>query len=93
MTVFGASAETGGKARLHSLLPVGGGLLVGVDLVKDKAVLEAAYNDAAGVTAAFVYPYIGFMPVFVTQNLHGGAREQGLILSAAGVGSISAKVS
>lgn len=39
--------------RLHSLLPVGGGLLVGVDLVKDKAVLEAAYNDAAGVTAAF----------------------------------------
>ncbi|WP_028238296.1 L-histidine N(alpha)-methyltransferase [Stutzerimonas azotifigens] len=39
--------------RLHSLLPPGGGLLVGVDLVKDRAVLEAAYNDAAGVTAAF----------------------------------------
>lgn len=31
----------------------GGGMLVGVDLVKDAAVLEAAYNDAAGVTAAF----------------------------------------
>jgi dimethylhistidine N-methyltransferase len=30
-----------------------GGLLVGVDLVKDPAVLHAAYNDAAGVTAAF----------------------------------------
>lgn len=28
-------------------------LLVGVDLVKDVAVLEAAYDDAAGVTAAF----------------------------------------
>lgn len=28
-------------------------LLVGVDLVKDRAVLEAAYNDASGVTAAF----------------------------------------
>jgi L-histidine N-alpha-methyltransferase len=28
-------------------------LLLGVDLVKDHAVLEAAYNDAAGVTAAF----------------------------------------
>ncbi len=27
--------------------------LLGVDLVKDAAVLEAAYNDAAGVTAAF----------------------------------------
>ena len=31
----------------------GGGLLVGVDLVKDPATLHAAYNDAAGVTAAF----------------------------------------
>ncbi|MGH8234143.1 MAG: L-histidine N(alpha)-methyltransferase [Rhodanobacteraceae bacterium] len=30
-----------------------GGVLIGVDLVKDKAVLEAAYNDSAGVTAAF----------------------------------------
>lgn len=38
---------------LHSLLPMGSGLLIGVDLIKDKAVLEAAYNDAAGVTAAF----------------------------------------
>lgn len=28
-------------------------LIVGVDLVKDKAVLDAAYDDAAGVTAAF----------------------------------------
>jgi len=31
----------------------GGGLLVGVDLVKDPARLHAAYNDAQGVTAAF----------------------------------------
>ena len=30
-----------------------GRALIGVDLVKDSAVLEAAYNDAAGVTAAF----------------------------------------
>ena len=30
-----------------------GGLLIGVDLVKDKAVLDAAYDDALGVTAAF----------------------------------------
>jgi dimethylhistidine N-methyltransferase len=28
-------------------------LLIGMDLVKDAAVLEAAYDDAAGVTAAF----------------------------------------
>lgn len=31
----------------------GGGLLIGVDLRKDTAVLAAAYNDALGVTAAF----------------------------------------
>jgi dimethylhistidine N-methyltransferase len=30
-----------------------GGLLIGVDLVKDKPVLDAAYDDALGVTAAF----------------------------------------
>ena len=31
----------------------GGALLVGVDLRKEPAVLNAAYNDSAGVTAAF----------------------------------------
>jgi L-histidine Nalpha-methyltransferase len=31
----------------------GGGLLVGVDLVKEPAILHAAYNDTAGVTAEF----------------------------------------
>src|SRR6056297_3978147 len=31
----------------------GGALLIGVDLVKDKAVLERAYNDAAGYTERF----------------------------------------
>jgi dimethylhistidine N-methyltransferase len=43
-------------ARLLATLPQwldGGGLLIGVDLVKDPAVLHAAYNDSACVTAAF----------------------------------------
>ena len=31
----------------------GGALLIGVDLQKDAGVIEAAYNDSAGVTAAF----------------------------------------
>lgn len=31
----------------------GGGLLVGVDMVKDPDILHAAYNDSAGITAAF----------------------------------------
>ncbi|MBT2323586.1 L-histidine N(alpha)-methyltransferase [Variovorax paradoxus] len=39
--------------QLAQRLLRGGGLLVGVDLVKDPALLHAAYNDAQGVTAAF----------------------------------------
>ncbi|MFC5511260.1 L-histidine N(alpha)-methyltransferase [Massilia jejuensis] len=30
-----------------------GALLIGIDLAKDKAILDAAYDDALGVTAAF----------------------------------------
>lgn len=30
-----------------------GGILIGIDLVKDKALLDAAYDDALGVTASF----------------------------------------
>ena len=40
-------------ARMRAVLGPDGALLVGVDLVKDAAVLNAAYDDAAGVTAAF----------------------------------------
>lgn len=40
-------------ADLREQLDEAGGLLVGVDLVKDVATLEAAYDDALGVTAAF----------------------------------------
>ncbi len=39
--------------QVRRLLRRGDRLLLGIDLVKDTAVLEAAYNDAAGVTAAF----------------------------------------
>ena len=39
--------------RLVELAGDGGGLLIGVDLQKDRGVLERAYNDAAGVTAQF----------------------------------------
>lgn len=40
-------------SRIAGLLQEGDAFLLGVDLVKDKRVLEAAYNDAAGVTARF----------------------------------------
>jgi dimethylhistidine N-methyltransferase len=39
--------------RVGRLLGDGGVLIVGVDLIKDPAILHAAYNDAAGVTAQF----------------------------------------
>ena len=39
--------------RVAQLVGRGGGLLLGVDLRKQVDVLERAYNDAAGVTAAF----------------------------------------
>lgn len=39
--------------RVTRLVGPGGGLLLGVDLRKDPDVLERAYNDAEGVTAAF----------------------------------------
>ncbi len=38
---------------LHDRLARGDTLLLAADLVKDAAILNAAYNDAAGVTAAF----------------------------------------
>jgi len=40
-------------SRVHQLVGVGGGMLIGVDLVKDERLLHAAYNDSKGVTAAF----------------------------------------
>ncbi len=39
--------------RVAMAMPAGGHLLLGADLRKDPAVLEAAYDDAAGVTAEF----------------------------------------
>ena len=44
------------KKFLHLIAEIcdsGGGLIIGVDLKKDKKILEAAYNDSRGITAAF----------------------------------------
>jgi dimethylhistidine N-methyltransferase len=40
-------------SRIAQLVEPDGGLLVGIDLVKDVEIIERAYNDAAGVTAEF----------------------------------------
>jgi dimethylhistidine N-methyltransferase len=39
--------------RVHAQCGRGGGILIGIDLAKDAAVLDPAYDDALGVTAAF----------------------------------------
>jgi L-histidine Nalpha-methyltransferase len=39
--------------KITGLCGTGGGLLIGIDLQKDPATIEAAYNDSRGVTAQF----------------------------------------
>ncbi len=50
---FTPEEAVGFLRRCRATLGAGARLLLGADLVKDPAVLEAAYDDAAGVTAAF----------------------------------------
>jgi dimethylhistidine N-methyltransferase len=44
---------TGLLRRITRMCGTGGGLLIGIDLKKDAATIEAAYNDRLGVTAEF----------------------------------------
>jgi L-histidine Nalpha-methyltransferase len=50
---FAPGEAVGFLQRARTTLGRGARLLLGADLVKDRAVLEAAYDDAAGITAAF----------------------------------------
>ena len=50
---FQPAAAEGFLRRIAGLVGEDGGLLIGIDLKKDRRVLHAAYNDAQGVTAAF----------------------------------------
>jgi dimethylhistidine N-methyltransferase len=50
---FQPAEAVGLLARIARLVGGGGGLLIGVDLRKDRATLERAYDDREGVTAAF----------------------------------------
>lgn len=50
---FGPDAARSLLRRIAASMEPGDWFLLGVDLIKDPAVLEAAYDDAAGVTAAF----------------------------------------
>ena len=50
---FDPSGAVAFLQSIAELVGAGGYLLIGVDLKKDKTLLEAAYDDAQGVTAAF----------------------------------------
>lgn len=50
---FDPEAAVGFLRMIAEMVGPGGQLLIGVDLKKDKAILEAAYDDAQGITAAF----------------------------------------
>ena len=63
---------TGLLLRVSRLLGPRDRLLLGVDLVKDRSVLERAYNDAAGVTAEFNRNILRA----VSRRLDGDARPE-----------------
>jgi dimethylhistidine N-methyltransferase len=50
---FAPAEAVGFLRRARTTLRAGARMLLGADLVKDQAVLEAAYDDAAGITGAF----------------------------------------
>jgi L-histidine N-alpha-methyltransferase len=50
---FEPNAAVAFLANYARILGPGGEMLIGVDLKKDPEILDAAYNDRAGVTAAF----------------------------------------
>lgn len=60
--------------KLEDHLPQGDFVLLGVDLIKSPAQLEAAYNDAAGVTAQFTTNIFARM----NRELNAGLRIEGL---------------
>ena len=50
---FTPQAATAFLSQVGNLAGQSGGLLIGIDLHKDSTVLNAAYNDSQGITAAF----------------------------------------
>jgi L-histidine Nalpha-methyltransferase len=62
-------------ASVRALLAPGDALLLGTDLVKDEAVLVAAYDDSAGVTAAFNKNVLSVMNRELGADFDPGAFE------------------
>lgn len=56
-------------ARIHATVGAGGRLIVGVDLKKPVTVLEAAYDDAAGITAEFNLNLLSHLAMLLNVDL------------------------
>jgi dimethylhistidine N-methyltransferase len=50
---FEPDSATRFLAQVADVVGPGGGMLIGVDLKKDRCILDAAYNDTTGITAQF----------------------------------------
>lgn len=70
--------------HIRDACAIDGGLLIGVDLVKEKEVLDAAYDDAIGVTAAFNLNMLRHLNTLIDANFdvrdwkHVGFFNEGL---------------
>ena len=64
---FGPGVAAAVLRNFRDAVGPGGGLILGADLIKAPATLEAAYDDAAGVTAAFNRNLL----VRINRELHG----------------------
>ncbi len=69
--------------RWRHALGAHGGLLIGVDLKKDQARLNAAYNDAQGVTAAFNLNVLTRLNKELAANFDVAAFQHRAVYSAA----------
>ncbi len=61
--------------KLRTKMVSGGGLLIGVDTKKDEGILNAAYNDSKGVTAAFNINVLNHLNTLLDGNLNSAAFE------------------
>jgi len=69
--------------RLHCVSRADSGLLIGVDTKKDRSRLEAAYDDAVGVTAAFNRNVLRHVNQVIGCNFDPAAFEHRAVYDAA----------
>ena len=72
-----------GGIRAQCAGAFGGGLLIGVDLVKPESTLQAAYDDALGVTAAFNLNLLNNLNALIGSDFAVGDWRHDAVFNAA----------